>query len=860
MMKPGLHQLKPEFDNHQKKRKELAKAVTDLVQNLESQSQLSPKDVKLIQKAVENKSLSSLENALRNSINEHPNLQGNSELIGFLNQAQKLQLEENRLMKTIEEESIDANLVVTTRSPNTQTGYGKKYHQLKTSIVEVGGGRALNKSFSESLKENLKETNERESSLKEKMMKMKSALIDHCSQNGVKTQPPNSMSEVMDLSSERMIEELLVISAQIPKEKKPKQLKSEVEKAVKEEYKINQQLNRAVAETLKQEINEPQSQANILPSFGIDEKLVQLEVAASVTPIQASSVAEEMQEHVKKLAAVDSLMQTRSDVNKSLDGIADSVFEIAAENSIDLTSKHPRNFSLTDDKLQATIRAVNEALLSPLATGNSRAELNQLQSQLTSSIDRCSQLEQNTEEALASYSIVCLHEGISPINNNNISRSQFKDTIDENVQKLEEASKQLPTDLRLKIDEDIKEVKNRKTYLDDSVQILLDDIFATCEPQMTSREMEQLSAQVKECATVTSVASLLQSRSVELTPVQKKSLAKLISDENYLKAKVAESLGSNVASLLGKGDRIPVALIETLGQPHTIQAVSEAQATLMRIPMSSENSDRLSDIKSRSEELVEQMNELNTRIESAAIGIINSNEFLAQSPQLLTSLKSSHSPEEKLKMLLSATEEINLNNKERNELCKLIELMHLVDNEALKLKTDCDRETVNSIKQNAHLDGRSNKTSPIIEENFIESKKLNTIAQAVTPGKPASINKLPRDEVDSILGQSRVGDKLESSESSRKMQKENMLLNTRVLELQSVLEKTMNEGKKHFSDASKHDKLVRQLYNENAELAKRLVHIEKKSKQEGGERERLDEKHRALLKLFRQVCQAASSE
>ena len=29
----------------------------------------------------------------------------------------------------------------------------------------------------------------------------------------------------MDLSSERMIEELLVISAQIPKEKKPKQLK-----------------------------------------------------------------------------------------------------------------------------------------------------------------------------------------------------------------------------------------------------------------------------------------------------------------------------------------------------------------------------------------------------------------------------------------------------------------------------------------------------------------------------------------------------------------------------------------------------------------------------------------------------------
>ena len=40
-------------------------------------------------------------------------------------------------------------------------------------------------------------------------------------------------------------------------------------------------------------------------------------------------------------AAVDSLMQTRSDVNKSLDGIADSVFEIAAENSIDLTSKHP---------------------------------------------------------------------------------------------------------------------------------------------------------------------------------------------------------------------------------------------------------------------------------------------------------------------------------------------------------------------------------------------------------------------------------------------------------------------------------------------------------------------------------------
>ena len=62
--------------------------------------------------------------------------------------------------------------------------------------------------------------------------------------------------------------------------------------------------------------------------------------------------------------------------------------------------------------------------------------------------------------------------------------------------------------------------------------------------------------------------------------------------------------------------------------------------------------------------------------------------------------------------------------------------MHLVDNEALKLKTDCDRETVNSIKQNAHLDGRSNKTSPIIEENFIESKKLNTIAQAVTPGKP----------------------------------------------------------------------------------------------------------------------------
>ena len=40
---------------------------------------------------------------------------------------------------------------------------------------------------------------------------------------------------------------------------------SEVEKAVKEEYKINQQLNRAVAETLKQEINEPQAQANILP-------------------------------------------------------------------------------------------------------------------------------------------------------------------------------------------------------------------------------------------------------------------------------------------------------------------------------------------------------------------------------------------------------------------------------------------------------------------------------------------------------------------------------------------------------------------------------------------------------------------
>ena len=38
-----------------------------------------------------------------------------------------------------------------------------------------------------------------------------------------------------------------------------------MEKAVKEEYKINQQLNRAVAETLKQEINEPQSQANILP-------------------------------------------------------------------------------------------------------------------------------------------------------------------------------------------------------------------------------------------------------------------------------------------------------------------------------------------------------------------------------------------------------------------------------------------------------------------------------------------------------------------------------------------------------------------------------------------------------------------
>ena len=33
----------------------------------------------------------------------------------------------------------------------------------------------------------------------------------------------------------------------------------------------------------------------LFQSFGIDEKLVQLEVAASVTPIQASSVAEEMQ-------------------------------------------------------------------------------------------------------------------------------------------------------------------------------------------------------------------------------------------------------------------------------------------------------------------------------------------------------------------------------------------------------------------------------------------------------------------------------------------------------------------------------------------------------------------------------------
>ena len=45
--------------------------------------------------------------------------------------------------------------------------------------------------------------------------------------------------------------------------------------------------------------------------------------------------------------------------------------------------------------------------------------------------------------------------------------------------------------------------------------------------------------------------------------------------------------------------------------------------------------------KSRSEQLVEQMNELNTRIESAAIGIINSSESLVQSPQLLTSLASS---------------------------------------------------------------------------------------------------------------------------------------------------------------------------------------------------------------------------
>ena len=61
-------------------------------------------------------------------------------------------------------------------------------------------------------------------------------------------------------------------------------------------------------------------------------------------------------------------------------------------------------------------------------------------------------------------------------------------------------------------------------------------------------------------------------------------------------------------------------------------------------------------------------------------------------------------------------------------------------------------------------------------------------------------------------------------------------------------------------DASKHDKLVRQLYNENAELAKRLVYIEKKSKQDLDERSRLDEKHKALLKVFRQVCVAATAQ
>ena len=72
--------------------------------------------------------------------------------------------------------------------------------------------------------------------------------------------------------------------------------------------------------------------------------------------------------------------------------------------------------------------------------------------------------------------------------------------------------------------------------------------------------------------------------------------------------------------------------------------------------------------------------------------------------------------------------------------------------------------------------------------------------------------------------------------------------------LQTILKKFQ------MVDASKHDKLVRQLYNENAELAKRLVYIEKKSKQDLDERSRQDEKHKALLKVFRQVCVAATAQ
>jgi len=241
----------------------------------------------------------------------------------------------------------------------------------------------------------------------------------------------------------------------------------------------------------------------------------------------------------------------------------------------------------------------------------------------------------------------------------------------------------LPPDGRTQFEEDVIELKNRNTYLEDATHNLLDGIQINCEAEMTAVGIQSVSNEIALCDSVAQLSSVLQRNSCALTAAQKETMGSLLDDESSIAKTSVKIAGEQIGSLISRSGRIPDELKQAF-VPRCTQAVRDVHDVLLNIRSTPENSVQLSDMKARRDDLVDDVNELNSKVENMAILLSNNQSPAVKKrlPGTIAAMKSVHNPEEKLQLLLDLTDGADLSASEKKQIGELIEEAVMLNNEA----------------------------------------------------------------------------------------------------------------------------------------------------------------------------------